>query len=995
VITPRVTRLIRTPSVHAYQEAILALACPREVQRVRETAVLVPTRAAAGQLRRTLEDAALSRERPAILLPDLLTRSDYYERLRTHLPSVPAVLSPFDREVLLQASAHEAITDGLSPPFDLRPALIREILDLYDQLRRQQQTINDFARLLIDELEPRASSDRGAERMLKQTMFLEAAFRSYERRAAATGAVDEHGLRALLLGSGDSPYRHVVITTADRSVEPGGLWAADFDFLSRVPGIAVLDVIATDSQLAAGWHERVHGFLPGIEEVREGPDEPTLDQRTLLVPGEGELLHFTARDREEELNGILRRIKGERRSAPLDAPRLDRTAVVFSRPLPYLYLARTLFPAAGVPYQCDDALPLAAEPAAAAVDVLLEFVATNASRLAIVALLRVPQIDLARIGVPWSGDSVQALNELLAAAQYVGDPGRLRLLVDEWAAEATGSADLRMGAMRRRAVPAGRAALAIVDRLAPLFESALASTQLDALHGVLEECAAEPAADGLVRDRELGALSAVLATLRGLAEAYRRNGDFAWSIDELASSVRRWLESQTFTPRSGSTGVHLVDATVARYGRFDEVHLVGLVQGEWPERAQRNLFYSPFLLRGLGWADDRTRTSAARAAFLDLLLLASQRCSVSTFLLEEDSLVEPSALLDDVGRAQLAPMTVSADATPVFSWQALARADPSRVLGSVAERWLGLRIARSASDQAGFHGSALPYRPRVHSVTALELYVQCPFRYFSRYVLRLTEEPEDEHGLGARERGSFVHAVFQSFFEQWDASGRGSVTPASIEDARGLFSEVLERMLATLPPTDAALERARLLGSPVSPGIADLVFRTEAVRPVPVLARRLEDRFEGVYELSGRDGPRQAAVRGIVDRIDLLADGTLRVIDYKSSMPHKPVQLAVYAVAAEQRLRQHLGRDWRVSDAAYIIVGADRGVRPLFRRQTDRDQVLAEAQQRTLDAIDGIEQGLFPPRPVNVHLCSYCAYAGVCRKDYVTATDDPDTTPAV
>ena len=48
--------------------------------------------------------------------------------------------------------------------------------------------------------------------------------------------------------------------------------------------------------------------------------------------------------------------------APEMAPRL---AVVFQRPLPYLYLARQVFGDAGLPYEAFDALPLAAEPVAA------------------------------------------------------------------------------------------------------------------------------------------------------------------------------------------------------------------------------------------------------------------------------------------------------------------------------------------------------------------------------------------------------------------------------------------------------------------------------------------------------------------------------------------------------------------------------------------------------------------------------------------------------
>jgi len=48
----------------------------------------------------------------------------------------------------------------------------------------------------VDTLEPSNEVDRGARRMLRQTRFLAAMFRAYERRVEASGCLDEHGLRA-------------------------------------------------------------------------------------------------------------------------------------------------------------------------------------------------------------------------------------------------------------------------------------------------------------------------------------------------------------------------------------------------------------------------------------------------------------------------------------------------------------------------------------------------------------------------------------------------------------------------------------------------------------------------------------------------------------------------------------------------------------------------------------------------------------------------------
>jgi RecB family exonuclease len=996
VTTIRTTRLVRAPSLHAFQDAIIQLGLERGVSASRHTAIIVPTRSAARQLRRTFEDAMLAAERRAIVLPDLVTRTEYYERLRADLDVPVGLLTPYEREAILLAGAHEAVTEGLSPPFELRPALIGEMLELYDQLRRQRQSIDDFDRLLTEELEPRALTDRGAERMLRQTVFLAAAFRFYERRVDETGSLDEHGLRARVLAATSSPrYTHVVVTVGEHATDPGGLWPVDFDLLTRLHGLERLTVVSTEAQLAAGWLERVSDLLPGIESVRAADRDEPLDDRVLLVPAEREPLYFSSRDREDEVADVVRRIKSLRRGGALTGP-LHRTGVVFARPLPYLYLARTTLASAGVPYQCDDALPLAGEPVAAALDLVLDVISSGASRSALVALLRSPHFALGPERTAVSPDAVRALDETLISARYTGDVTYLAALAEEWATESAGTADQRQAAVRRVALPACLAALNALAHLQPLFEPHPASVHLDCLRAFFEHLGIPPGGDETVNEREWRAQKAVLATIQELADAHRRHGDLAWSSHELGGTLRRWLEAQTFTPRTGTTGVQFLDASAARYARLDDVNLVGLVEGEWPERGRRNLFYAPFLLKGLGWIEDRSRVSAWRAAFLDLLLLARRTTAVSTFLLEEDSLVEPSSLLEDLPRAQLTARPVDRDPTPVFADEAvLAGSAAGTCAGPEAEQWLGLRLARSSHALPIFHGTGLPHRPPVHSVSALELYVQCPFKYFARYVLKLREEVESDEALGPRERGSFVHAVFQSFYERWERENGGAITPGTIERAHALFETVLEEHLARLTPSMAALERTRLLGSPVAPGLADLVFSVEAIRDTPIVARRLEDRFDGSFELEGPNGPRLIAIRGAVDRIDMLGDGSLRIIDYKSSAPQKPVQLAIYAVTAEQRLRGLRGREWRAGEVAYLIFGAPRGLKPLVRRPADLPAALVDAQFRVLAAVDAIEAGQFPPRPVYTHLCASCAYEGVCRKDYVSAPDQSDVPAAV
>ena len=123
--------------------------------------------------------------------------------------------------------------------------------------------VDDFERNFQDELEPEQDTDRGAERLLQQTRFLAAAFRGYEarmrdedrvRRARASRA-------APLRARSARPLRRVVVTVADRLAEPDGLWPADFDVLTRLPGLERLDLVCTEAVLAAGYLERLHGRI--------------------------------------------------------------------------------------------------------------------------------------------------------------------------------------------------------------------------------------------------------------------------------------------------------------------------------------------------------------------------------------------------------------------------------------------------------------------------------------------------------------------------------------------------------------------------------------------------------------------------------------------------------------------------------------------------------------------------------------------------------------
>ena len=436
---------------------------------------------------------------------------------------------------------------------------------------------------------------------------------------------------------------------------------------------------------------------------------------------------------------------------------------------------------------------------------------------------------------------------------------------------------------------------------------------------------------------------------------------------------------------SGGAGVVLVDAQAARYGAFDSLCLVGLVDREWPDLSRASSLYPAALLHRLGWPREADRQRAARAAFRDLLGSAARRVTVSTVAFEDDAVVAGSPLLEDLADADVEVGVESPPGGRVTADAGLAEVPAAVPLADEPAAWLALRERRRAGADARVGGRTGPLAPAVYAVSAVERYLSCPFQYFASAVLRLGDEPDDEVILGPRSRGRFVHDVLRAFFERWQDEDGGAVDVESFPRARALAAAVAEERLKELPPRDRAVERVRLLGSPAGAGVLDRLLMLEADRQGRVLERLLEVRLDGVHRLDGEAGPRPVRLRGTADRIDLIEGGRLRVVDYKTG--HAPdrarsLQLPVYGRCAEQALAGRRGGEWRLAEAGYVAFGEARPWVPLDRRQ-DIAAASAEGQRRFLETVDGIEAGRFPVRPAEPYRCAFCDYPTVCRKDYV------------
>lgn len=113
-------------------------------------------------------------------------------------------------------------------------------------------------------------------------------------------------------------------------------------------------------------------------------------------------------------------------------------------------------------------------------------------------------------------------------------------------------------------------------------------------------------------------------------------------------------------------------------------------------------------------------------------------------------------------------------------------------------------------------------------------------------------------------------------------------------------------------------------------------------------------------------------IKGAIDRVDRLADGSLEIIDYKTGNPKEKLeytdkrQLILYKIFLEEFLNV------KVSLLSYYYL---EGTYKTSFVAKDKD--IEKLRLEVLKEIVQIRQGNFPPNPTE--LCKYCDFRGICQ----------------
>ncbi len=234
---------------------------------------------------------------------------------------------------------------------------------------------------------------------------------------------------------------------------------------------------------------------------------------------------------------------------------------------------------------------------------------------------------------------------------------------------------------------------------------------------------------------------------------------------------------------------------------------------------------------------------------------------------------------------------------------------------------------------------------------------QCPLMYRFRAIDRLPEPPS-----AAATLGTLVHAVLEDLF---GLPADSRTEAAALEMVLPRWDALLDERpeLASLHTSDAA--EAQWLG--------DARERLRTYFEMENPSRIEPDGREVLVEMQLEDGP---LLRGIIDRVDVAADGSIRIIDYKSGKSPAPqysqsakFQMRFYALVVE-RLRE---RRPALTRLLYLRDGVHVDLRP-----TDEDMAAIEHEVRELwrEITAAAEAGVFRPRKSK--LCGWCSFQAIC-----------------
>ena len=278
----------------------------------------------------------------------------------------------------------------------------------------------------------------------------------------------------------------------------------------------------------------------------------------------------------------------------------------------------------------------------------------------------------------------------------------------------------------------------------------------------------------------------------------------------------------------------------------------------------------------------------------------------------------------------------------------------------------------------------------IFSPSMIEQFLRCPYRFFMQYLQKLKVFPRPEFEMNIMNEGIVTHAILERFCGERET---GDINPEKrIEKIAGEFFSDYEKEHFTGRKELWVVKKEGILQT-----VKNFLLLEEKSSIGPGKTKLVDVEYKVDNCIVDLDGEK-IALRGVIDRIDCASDGTIYVIDYKtSSKPRKDkdYQQGYLAQAALYKLillNREVAENLKLEDikeskikACYFALKADPYNEKAeyfteIAASSDWKEILKDKIMRFKHAVEKME---FPAEPIDIDSdrreCGYCDFAYLCR----------------
>ena len=307
-----------------------------------------------------------------------------------------------------------------------------------------------------------------------------------------------------------------------------------------------------------------------------------------------------------------------------------------------------------------------------------------------------------------------------------------------------------------------------------------------------------------------------------------------------------------------------------------------------------------------------------------------------------------------------------------------------------------------------------------YSISQLESYTQCPFKYFLERILKVEVDEEPDEEIEAIEIGSLLHTILYKFYT--------SIVKKKIK-LQGCTNRVFEQAEKILFNIAKKEVENLFSNSPFAFYEEEKIFGINGKSEYSILSKFLQYEraciddtipkyFETNFGVSDIEQDKvlsdtnplmidDIALRGKIDRIDVdELTKTFEVLDYKTGNKKITVgeieeglslQLPIYVWAAKTLLLEKANENYESKSMSIYSLkyadekfGKNRVSLTKKKKDVDLGAILNEyvdiALAHVKESVAGIREGKFPLTKFienNEKVCKFCSYKAICRIDEI------------